>query len=166
MQHHDGDRPGLVYRAWSDSDIARVVDFWASIGEAPHLGDDPRSLGLLRTRNSTTLLLVEEERTYRIAGTVLGAFDGRRGWIYRLVVDPGMRRRGIARKLMRRVEEELAAVGCPKVNLMVAADNAPALKLYRSMGYGPSQWVEWEKRLPGTTTGKGVADEAADKPRP
>ena len=42
----------------------------------------------------------------RLVGTVMGGYDGHRGWVYSLAVSPESRRRGIGSALMRYVERE------------------------------------------------------------
>ena len=83
------------------------------------------------------LLLVATDPTAgdRVVGTVLGTFDGRRGWIHRLAVHPDHRRRGIGDALVTEVEARLAALGAPRVNLLVLPENAGALRFWRRRGY-------------------------------
>src|SRR5262249_9733670 len=70
-----------------------------------------------------------------VVGTVMGGYDGHRGWVYSLAVRPEMRRRGIGAALMCHVERELARRGCPKVNLQVLASNAATVAFYQKVGY-------------------------------
>ncbi|HIM37810.1 MAG TPA: GNAT family N-acetyltransferase [Dehalococcoidia bacterium] len=49
------------------------------------------------TNHSASVVLVAEQH-HRIVGSVIGTFDGWRGKIYRLAVDPDYRRQGLARK--------------------------------------------------------------------
>lgn len=53
----------------------------------------------------------------------MGSFDGRRGWINRLVVHPRARGERIGERLLREVEESLKARGCDKVNLLIEPEN-------------------------------------------
>jgi phosphinothricin acetyltransferase len=71
----------------------------------------------------------------RLVGTVIGGYDGHRGWIYCLAVDPDVRRRGIGTALLRHVERALAARGCPKINLQARASNASTVAFYEKHGY-------------------------------
>ena len=48
----------------------------------------------------------------RIVGSLLGTFDGWRGNLYRLVVKPSMRRRGVATALVRRWKNSLRNGAC------------------------------------------------------
>src|SRR5262249_20070488 len=69
-----------------------------------------------------------------LAGTVMGGYDGHRGWVYSLAVRPEVRRRGVGTALMKHVEAELAKRGCAKVNLQVLASNAATVAFYRNSG--------------------------------
>lgn len=55
--------------------------------------------------------------------------------LHRIVVDPGARRRGIARALVETSLQRAAARGVARMLLEVATDNAPAQALYRACGF-------------------------------
>jgi ribosomal protein S18 acetylase RimI-like enzyme len=80
-------------------------------------------------------------------GTVMGGYDGHRGWIYTLAVDPAYRRRGIATALVRQVEGLLAERGCLKVNLQVLASNPQTVGFYQKLGYSVEERVSMGKLL-------------------
>ncbi len=73
-----------------------------------------------------------------IAGEI--RFPARIGWIATVAVHPDHRRRGIARKLIHLVEEEMAQ---PRVRLTVRESNQVAINLYQQDGY--FQINRWEK---------------------
>lgn len=77
----------------------------------------------------------------------MAGYDGHRGWVNYLAVDPPARRRGHGRELMRRVEELLRERGCPKLNLQVRAENVEAIEFYRRIGYGTDAVLSLGKRL-------------------
>src|SRR3954463_15054519 len=62
------------------------------------------------------LLLVALESA-AVIGSIMGGYDGHRGWIARAAVLKGSQRQGIGKALVREVERRLAALGCIKVNL-------------------------------------------------
>jgi ribosomal protein S18 acetylase RimI-like enzyme len=66
---------------------------------------------------------------------IMGAWDGRRGWLHHLAVDAAHRGQGIATALLQEVEQRLRAKGCLKVNLLVTRDNVGARALYARLGY-------------------------------
>ena len=52
-----------------------------------------------------------------------------------VAVDPGHRRRGIARKLLSHVSYDAQMLGCTTASLEVEAGNEPAIALYRALGF-------------------------------
>jgi uncharacterized protein (DUF1697 family)/ribosomal protein S18 acetylase RimI-like enzyme len=84
-----------------------------------------------------------------LVGAAMGGYDGVRGWLYHLAVAPGMRRRGIATRLVRWLEGELAQRGCVKVNLQVRSANAEVIGFYRSLGYEVEDRVSMGRALGG-----------------
>ena len=108
--------------------------------------NDPRKDIARKLVVQRELFLVGTENG-RIVAAVMAGYDGHRGSVNYLAVDPQLRRRGHGRALMRRVEELLLAHGCPKVNLMVRSANAEVIAFYRQLGYAPDEVVALGKRL-------------------
>jgi ribosomal protein S18 acetylase RimI-like enzyme len=82
-----------------------------------------------------------------VVGTVMGGYDGHRGWVYALAVEPDHRQQGIATRLMDELEARLLALGCHKLNLQVRAQNTEVLELYQRLGYEVEDRVSLGKRL-------------------
>jgi GNAT superfamily N-acetyltransferase len=70
-----------------------------------------------------------------IIGTLLGAFDGWRGNLYRLVVHPGCRRQGIGRQLVRQVERVFVKWGVRRITVLIEADRPWAVDFWTAVGY-------------------------------
>ena len=68
-------------------------------------------------------------------GTIMAGYDGHRGWIYSLAVDPGWRHQGIGSLLVRHAEQALVAQGCLKINLQIVTSNAAVQRFYEKLGY-------------------------------
>ena len=83
----------------------------------------------------------------RVVGTVMGGYDGHRGWVYALAVKPDQRRQGIASALMAELETRLRALGCEKLNLQVRTKNSQVLALYQHLGYTVEERISLGKRL-------------------
>jgi len=83
----------------------------------------------------------------RVVGAVMAGYDGQRGWIYHLAVEPDLRRRGIGRALVRAAEETLVRRGCPKVNLQVMPANRDVVEFYERLGYAVEERVSMGRRL-------------------
>ncbi len=60
------------------------------------------------------------------------------GYVRHLVVDPAHRRRGSGRKLMEAMAQRLRLAGCATWRLNVRIENAPAQRLYESLGLEPA----------------------------
>ena len=49
----------------------------------------------------------------------MAGYDGHRGSVYYLAVDPHHQRIGIGSEIMRHIERLLTDLGCPKINLQI-----------------------------------------------
>ena len=83
----------------------------------------------------------------KVVATVMGGYEGHRGWINYLAVDPAHRRNGYAHLIMQEVEKRIRARGCPKINLQVRATNDGVIKFYQSLGYSDDNVIGLGKRL-------------------
>ena len=92
----------------------------------------------MATRSSEVIrrdALLVAEIDGRVVGSLIAAFDGWRGNLYRLAVEPSHRRRGVARELVAEGERRLAAVGCRRISALVLRDEGPATALWAAAGY-------------------------------
>lgn len=83
----------------------------------------------------------------KVVATVIGGYDGHRGWVYYVGVDPNHQKKGLGRKMMAAIEEKLLATGCPKINLQIRADNEQVLGFYKSIGYDVEDRISMGRRL-------------------
>jgi ribosomal protein S18 acetylase RimI-like enzyme len=72
-----------------------------------------------------------------LVGSLMGGWDGYRGQMYRLAVDPAYRRRGIAGALVEAVEGELRRLECERITALVFKDEPGAPEFWREAGYTP-----------------------------
>jgi len=99
--------------------------------DQPH--NDPKAVLVLKTRTDNLSFVSIIDGT--VCGFVMAGFDGHRGWLYQLAVDPDKRRSGIATGLVKYATERLRKLGCEKLNLQVREGNAPAESFYESLGF-------------------------------
>jgi len=132
-------------RPFREADEAQVVALWRACGLTRPWNDPHRDIAR-KLAMQRELFLVGEEGG-RIVASVMAGYEGHRGWVNYLAVDPGRRRAGLGARLMQRVEELLLAQGCPKINLQVRASNAEVLAFYRALGYAQDEVVAMGKRL-------------------
>jgi len=77
----------------------------------------------------------------------MAGYDGHRGWIYYLAVDPKHRKQGLGRQIMTAAEEKLLDIGCPKIDLMIRKNNLDVIKFYEKIGYGHDEVITMSRRL-------------------
>lgn len=127
----------------ADDDIAAVVALWRRC-DLLRPWNDPHA-DIRRARQTRDACLLVGKLSTRVVATLMTGFDGHRGWIYYVAVDPDQRKSGCGRAMMAAAETWLRARGAPKVQLMVSEENAAALGFYDALGY---------ERLPVVTLGK------------
>jgi ribosomal protein S18 acetylase RimI-like enzyme len=140
------DPAALVIRELRMADGDALRQLWRDLGFRS-LGDDDRSLARLARRNPGLALVATEAG--RIVGSALGAWDGRRGWIYHVATAESHRRAGIARRLVEQVEGALRDLGAPKVNVLVRPDSDGGPELWKELGYQPGEARLYGKELAG-----------------
>ena len=66
---------------------------------------------------------------------MVGSYDGRKGWINRLAIDPDHRRQGIGQLLIARIEKSLTEKGARIIAALVEASNLKSISLFEKLGY-------------------------------
>jgi ribosomal protein S18 acetylase RimI-like enzyme len=140
-------------RPYHPADEDAVVALWAQCG-LTRPWNDPRKDIRRKLAVRPDLFLVGE-LDGAVVGTVMVGYDGHRGWINYLGVDPACRRRGLGRALMAEAERLLRQAGCPKINLQVRTSNAEAIEFYRRIGFAVDDVVSLGKRLEHDGPGPG-----------
>lgn len=136
----------LVIRTYEDSDQAAVTALWSAVFPNDPPWNEPAEFVQRKRRVQPELFWVAQEGR-QIVGTVVAGYDGVRGWIYHLAVGPSRRRRGTGRLLMQAAEDALEALGCPKINLQIRANNRAVVDFYRALGYDIEERVQMGKPL-------------------
>lgn len=135
----------LHIRAYRETDKPPVIDLWRRCGlVVPH--NDPERDIERKCRVDPDLFLVGTLGGTVVA-TCMAGYEGHRGWINYLAVDPDHRRLGIATALMDAAESALRRRGCPKINLQVRATNAAVIAFYERMGFARDDVLSLGKRL-------------------
>src|SRR4051812_23549130 len=97
----------IEIRTFHPADEEAVLELWDRAGiDRPWLNLRAEIAEKRRRDRSLFLVAVEGES---LVGSVMGAYDGRRGWVYHLAVLPDRQRHGIGRCLMDELERRMAA---------------------------------------------------------
>ena len=83
----------------------------------------------------------------RLIATVMGGYDGHRGWINYLAVHPDFQGNGYGQEIMNSVETGLREMGCPKINLQIRTVNDKIASFYQKLGFTNDHVVSMGKRL-------------------
>ena len=118
----------VVYRSGTAADIAGVLDLWLRAEAHPTRTDTAAELAKLIRHDAGSLLVAEHEG--RVAGTVIAGWNGWRGSLYRLAVEPELRHRGIATELVRRAVEMLQRGGARRIDAFVVTADADAVAFW------------------------------------
>ena len=135
----------MTVRPFTLADVEAVVDLWTRCGLV-RPWNDPRKDIARKLRVQPELFLVAELDGV-LAATVMAGYDGHRGWINYLAVDPAARRRGLGRALMGEAERLLRERGCPKINLQVRSENREVIAFSERIGFAQDAVTSLGKRL-------------------
>jgi ribosomal protein S18 acetylase RimI-like enzyme len=123
----------LVIRPCRPEEAETLLALWRESEATVSATDTPEDVRHVIADSPAHVLVAEIAG--RIIGSVIGSFDGWRGNLYRLVVHPDHRRRGIARALVREVERLLAAEGARRITALVEKDHPLAMAFWQGVGY-------------------------------
>jgi len=131
----------------TDTDREAVVELWRRCGLTRPWNDPREDLARALAAADATVLVGDSEGG--VVASVMVGFDGHRGWIYYLAVDPALQRQGLGRAMMKAAEQWLRDRSAPKLQLMVREDNTQALDFYARLGLERQAVVVLGKRLDG-----------------
>jgi Acetyltransferases len=132
-------------RPYQPSDETAVIALWETCGLTRPWNDPKRDIERKLTEQPELFLVGVEEG--RVMATAMVGFDGHRGWVYYLAVDPAHQRQSHGKTLMREAERLLIERGCPKINLLVRTSNQQVIEFYRRLGYQQDDAVSLGRRL-------------------
>jgi ribosomal protein S18 acetylase RimI-like enzyme len=140
----------VIIRTFDAGDRDAVIALWRDV--FPEYADTSRpqrdpALSIANKMKMQPELFFVGVMNDEVIGTVMCGYDGHRGWVYSLAVAPALQGRGFGSALMRHVEETLATLGCPKVNLQIMSFKTELRGFYEKLGYRMDEVVSLGKRL-------------------
>jgi ribosomal protein S18 acetylase RimI-like enzyme len=118
-------------------DYSPVIRFWEKIEKGIHVGRSDALVEIEKKLQRDPDLFLIAEGDGKFIGTVIGGFDGRRGFVYHLAVADPYRGQGIGSRLLKEVEDRLRTKGCLRCFLFVTPDNKEAMRFYEKHGWMP-----------------------------
>jgi ribosomal protein S18 acetylase RimI-like enzyme len=125
--------PRWTIRLATRDTFERVLGLWLAADADPTVTDTVGSLRRLHATDSQALLIAEEDG--EVIGTLIAAWNGWRGSLYRLAVHPRQRRQGLAMCLVGEGERRLRDRGATRIDAIVADDDPVAAAFWNAIGY-------------------------------
>ncbi len=135
----------MKIRSFVQQDEDAVIRLWNACGLVRPWNDPKKDIQRKLTTQPELFLVVEKEGV--VLGSAMVGYEGHRGWVYYLAVDPSCQGQGIGQALMQQAEHLLMERGCPKIQLLVRSNNSQVLDFYGKLGYETSDVVMLGKRL-------------------
>jgi ribosomal protein S18 acetylase RimI-like enzyme len=137
--------PKMLIRPFEFRDESAVIQLWYRCN-------------LVRPQNNPELDIARKMKVHpelflvgligeKVIASAMGGYEGHRGWVNYLAVDPDYRRMELGRIIMKAIETGLLDMGCPKLNLQVRNDNTAVIEFYEKIGYKQDDVVSFGKRL-------------------
>ena len=122
-------------RTAKPEDAPSILDLWQRAGSFPTRTDNEESVCSLIAHDPTAVLVAVEGT--ELIGSLVAAFDGWRGMLFRVAVLPTRRRRGVGRALVAEGEQRLRERGAARINLYAIRAETSAIGFWNAVGYEP-----------------------------
>lgn len=122
----------------------RVISIWKEIFGYEKVHNEP-NLVIDNKMESSDKFFFVAIMDNQIIGTIMGGYDGHRGWIYLLGVLEKFRKKGIGRLLVEYLERELKKLNCQKINLQIHDSNKEVVDFYKNLGYEVEERISMGK---------------------
>ncbi len=138
----------MLVRNYDNSrDKEAVIELWKEIFGYDSAHNDPLTSINRKLKVDDNLFFVAESDEKKVVGTIMAGYDGHRGWIYSMAVDPDYRKKSIGSLLLKHAENELKKLDCPKINLQVITSNNEVIDFYKKNGYSVEERISMGKKL-------------------
>jgi len=144
----------MIIRTAQIHDTPAIVELWTETNLLRPWNKHERDIEQALSTETSTILVAEIEN--KLIGTIMAGYDGHRGWIYYLAIEPEYQGNGYGKQLVQAAEEWLKSRGAPKIHLLTRKGNEAVQKFYAKIGYGISDVTVMEK----------VIEENIDVPSP
>jgi len=135
----------MEIREYQESDEKDVIELWFKC-DLVLPGSNPKQDIERKLKVDRDLFLVGNVNG-KIIASVMGGYEGHRGCVNLLAVDPEYRRSGYGRLMMKAVEQRIKEKGCSRINLQVRSANKGVIEFYQAIGYTDDNVIGLGKRL-------------------
>ena len=110
-----------------------IIKLWRKAGVNVGSTDTREEIQRMLKRNPNLFLIGRVDK--KIIGVVMGGFDGRRGYVHHLAVDPEYQKRGYGKALMQELIARLYNMRVHKVHLFIERYNKEVVNFYLNLGW-------------------------------
>ena len=136
----------LTIRSAVPEDEPSVVALWRVCDLVASYNDPAADFRFARAGTCSDVLVGDDE-TGHISGSVMVGHDGHRGWLYYVAASPDARGSGIGRQMVGAAEAWLRQRGVVKAQLLVRETNTKVVSFYEHLGYEVAPRVVMAKWL-------------------
>jgi len=113
-----------------------IIDLWKRSGIEVSSSDTRDEIARVLKKNPDLFLIGKKKE--KIIAVVMGAFDGRRGYVHHLAVDPDYQKKRYGKVMMDELIERFRKKKVHKVHLFIEKSNKEVVDFYRKL--------EWDIR--------------------
>ncbi|NNF45510.1 MAG: GNAT family acetyltransferase [Desulfofustis sp.] len=135
----------MIIRPFAEKDRHPVIRLWQRCGLVVPWNDP--SVDIDRKLQADPELFVVGLIDKELVACAMGGYDGHRGSIFYLAVDPDLQGQGCGRRIVEHLATLLTQRGCPKINILVRSTNQGVIEFYRRLGFNYEEILCLGKRL-------------------
>jgi len=110
-----------------------IFDLWKRSGLELSSSDTRDEIARMLKRNPDLFLIGKENE--KVIAVVMGAFDGRRGYVHHLAIDPDYQKKKYGKIMMDELIEKYHKKKVHKIHLFIEKDNKDVVDFYRKLGW-------------------------------
>jgi ribosomal protein S18 acetylase RimI-like enzyme len=110
-----------------------IISIWRKTEISVGSTDTKEEIKRILDKNPQLFLVGKIDQ--KIIGVVVGGFDGRRGYVHHLAVDPDYQKRGYGTMIMDELNLRFRKLGVHKVHLFIEKYNKEVVSFYQKLGW-------------------------------
>ncbi len=123
----------MIIEKFSMKFYEEVIELWRKSGIS--VGSTDTKEELERVVRRTPQLFLVGKIDEKIISVVIGGFDGRRGYVHHLAVDPDYQKKGYGKMIMGELMNIFLKLKVHKVHLFLEKYNKEVVEFYRNLGW-------------------------------
>ncbi|MHA1669145.1 MAG: GNAT family N-acetyltransferase [Promethearchaeota archaeon] len=123
----------MIIENFSMKDYDEIIQIWEASGINLGSSDTKEEIEIVFHRNPELFLVGKIDG--EIISVVIGAFDGRRGYVYHLAVSPKYQKNGYGTQIVNELNERFKKKGVHKVHLFIEKNNDKIINFYKKLGW-------------------------------